>query len=931
MRLQIFVAVYFLILNHNLLAQVTTEPALPIVNQPVKIIFNAAQGSAGLKDYTGDVYAHTGVITDKSTSGSDWKYAPTWGDNSAKYKLSRISANIYELQISPDIASYYGVPAGEKILKMAFVFRSGDFRPGTNQYFEGKTSTGGDIFVDVYEASLAVGIINPVNNGIVSKGVGVALSAASTVDAVLKLYLNNTLLKQESGKSVSADYTFYESGNYLLRVEASADGKTVSDSVRFVVKEDAITEPKPAGYRRGINYVSDTKVALVLWAPYKEFVFVVGDFNNWQIDNNHQMKKDGDYFWLEIDGLTPGKPYVFQYYIDSEIWIADPYTEQTSDPADQWIPSSSYPGLIPYPSGKAVGVASVLETGQQPYPWQVTNFTPPPVDKLVIYELLIRDFTTQRTYQAVIDKLDYLKELNVNVLELMPVNEFEGNDSWGYNPSFYFAPDKYYGHRNELKRLIDEAHKRGIAVVIDMVLNHSYGQSPLARMYLDRTTGRPAANNPWYNQQHNFQNPEAQWGYDFNHDSEHTRALIDSINSFWMKEYKVDGFRFDFTKGFSNTPYGPNDWGSAYDPPRIFNLKRMADEIWKRNENALVIFEHLSDNREEKELADYGILLWGNMNHAYTEAAKGNSADLNWGLYTARGWDAPHLITYMESHDEERVVYRVLREGRSEGSYNTRQLPVALDRVELSSLFLLPLPGPKMIWQFGELGYDYSINTCANPAVVSNDCRLTPKPVLWNYFDQPNRKDVYKMMSRLNYLKTNYDEFATPVYEGSLGGEVKWYRLSKDNNHVVAVGNFATASRTTNITFPAVGEWNDYFGKTTWQVSDINQSINLGPGEFKLFSTRKFSDPFDVVNSVNVSVGSKGFILYPNPAQNYVTIQSDKVLSSIEIRNLAGQTVYSTGINEQHLNISLSGIPKGLYVVTVTSGSQVFNQKLIIR
>lgn len=931
MRLQIFVAVYFLILNHNLLAQVTTEPALPIVNQPVKIIFNAAQGSAGLKDYTGDVYAHTGVITDKSTSGSDWKYAPTWGDNSAKYKLSRISANIYELQISPDIASYYGVPSGEKILKMAFVFRSGDFRPGTNQYFEGKTSTGSDIFVDVYEASLAVGIINPINNGIVSKGVPVSLSAASTVDAELKLYLNNTLLKQESGKSVSADYTFSESGNYLLRVEASADEKTVSDSVRFVVKEDAITEPKPAGYRRGINYVSDTKVALVLWAPYKEFVFVVGDFNNWQIDNNYQMKKDGDYFWLEIDGLTPGKPYVFQYYIDSEIWIADPYTEQTSDPADQWIPSSSYPGLIPYPSGKAVGVASVLETGQQPFQWQVTNFTPPPVDQLVIYELLIRDFTTQRTYQAVIDKLDYLKELNVNVLELMPVNEFEGNDSWGYNPSFYFAPDKYYGHRNELKRLIDEAHKRGIAVVIDMVLNHSYGQSPLARMYLDRTTGRPAANNPWYNQQHNFQNPEAQWGYDFNHDSEHTRALIDSINSFWMKEYKVDGFRFDFTKGFSNTPYGPGDWGSAYDPPRIYNLKRMADEIWKRNENALVIFEHLSDNREEKELADYGILLWGNMNHAYTEAAKGNSADLNWGLYTARGWNAPHLITYMESHDEERIVYRVLREGRSEGSYNTRQLPVALDRVELSSLFLLPLPGPKMIWQFGELGYDYSINTCANPAVVSNDCRLTPKPVLWNYFDQPNRKDVYKMMSRLNYLKTNYGEFATPVYEGSLGGEVKWYRLSKDNNHVVAVGNFATASRTTNITFPAVGEWNDYFGKTTWQVSDINQSITLAPGEFKLFSTRKFSDPFDVVNSVNVSVGSKGFILYPNPAQNYVTIQSDRVLSFIEIRNLAGQTVYSTGINEQHLNISLSGIPKGLYVVTVTSGNHVLNQKLVVR
>lgn len=931
MKTRLFLILIFAFINTFSFGQVTTDPVLPIVNQSVKIIFDASQGSAGLKDYTGDVYAHTGVITDKSTGGSDWKYAPAWGDNAAKYKLTRISANIYELLITPDIATWYGVAAGEKILRMAFVFRSGAFKPGTTQYYEGKTSTGSDIFVDVYEASLAVGITNPTNNAIIPKGVPVTLSAASTVDAELKLYLDNDLLKEEQGKAVSAVYTFTQSSTHQLKAFATADGKTVTDSVRFVVKEDAITQPKPDAYRRGINYISDNKAALVLWAPFKEFVFVVGDFNNWQIDNNYQMKKDGDYFWLEVDGLNPGQPYVFQYYIDSEIWIADPYTEQTSDPADQWIPAASYPGLVPYPTGKAVGIASVLKTGQTPYPWQVTDFTPPPVDQLVIYEVLIRDFTTQRTYQAVIDKLDYLKDLHVNVLELMPVNEFEGNESWGYNPSFYFAPDKYYGHRFELKRLIDEAHKRGIAVVIDMVLNHSYGQSPLAQMYLDRATGRPAANNPWYNQQHNFQNPDAQWGYDFNHDSEHTRALIDSINSFWMKEYKVDGFRFDFTKGFSNTPYGSNDWGSAYDAPRIANLKRMADEIWKRNENAIVIFEHLSDNREEKELADYGVLMWGNMNHAYNEAAKGNTADLNWGLYTSRGWDAPHLITYMESHDEERVVYRVLREGRSEDSYNTRLLPTALDRVELSAFFLLPLPGPKMIWQFGELGYDYSINTCSNPAVVSNDCRLTPKPVLWNYFDQPNRKDVYKLMARLNYLKTNYEEFAMPAYTGSLNGEIKWYRLTKGENHVIAVGNFATGSRTANITFPTVGEWSDYFGKTTHQVTEANQSLTLAPGEFRLYSTRKFADPFDIVNAVNVISGGQGFLLYPNPAQSSVTIQSDKALTSIEIRNLSGQTVYSDRQTNNQVSVSLSGFPKGLYIVTVATGDRISNQKLMVQ
>jgi 1,4-alpha-glucan branching enzyme len=148
-------------------------------------------------------------------------------------------------------------------------------------------------------------------------------------------------------------------------------------------------------------------------------------------------------------------------------------------------------------------------------------------------------------------------------------------------------------------------------VVIDMVLNHSYGQSPFVQMYMDNWTITP--DNPWYNVKSNFQNQSLTWGYDFNHDSQATRELVDSINSFWMSEYKIDGFRFDFTKGFSNTPYGPSSWGSSYDAARVANLKRMADEIWKRKPGTLVILEHLADNDEEKALADYGMLLWGNM------------------------------------------------------------------------------------------------------------------------------------------------------------------------------------------------------------------------------------------------------------------------------------------------------------------------------
>jgi 1,4-alpha-glucan branching enzyme len=798
------------------------------------------------------------------------------------------------------------VTGSEKVKRMAFVFRSADTKKQTN-----------DLFVDVYPEGLAISVSTPAREAIISKNLPVTISAQSSQDASLSLKIGDSVIATATGKTVSGSQTFTESGWKWIIAQAVSSDKTVYDSVHVYVKEDVVTQARPSGLLKGVNYTSATSATMLLWAPGKTFVYVLGDFNNWQLNNNYQMKKDGDYFWLELTGLTAGKPYVFQYYIDGLIKIADPYTNQTSDANDQYITSATYPNLISYPSGKADGVASVLHTAQTTYSWEIPAFTPPPREKLMIYETLIRDFTTEHTYLSVIDKLDYLKTLGINVLELMPVNEFEGNVSWGYNPSFYFAPDKYYGPANNLKKLVDEAHKRGLAVVLDMVLNHSGGQSPFVKMYWDNNNSRPSADNPWYNQLSNFQNTSLQFGYDFNHESIYTRQLVDSVNSFWMREYKVDGFRFDFTKGFSNTPYGPSDWGSAYDPARIANLKRMADEMWKRNPKALVIFEHLADNSEEKELAGYNIMLWGNMSGNYGEAAKGNTADLTWGYYAARSWTLPNLVTYMESHDEERMMVKCLNGGNSAGSYNIRSLSTALDRMELSGLFMLLFPGPKMIWQFEELGYDYSINTCENPNIVSDNCRLTPKPVLWSYFDQTNRKDLYKMFGRLNYLKTHYEEFSSSsVSAGNLTGLTKWFTFSNGSNHVVAVGNFATSSNTVNLNFPATGTWYDYFQGTTINVSTASQNITLAPGEYKLYTTRKMDDPFDQTAIQENKVQNGSIQIYPNPALSEVTIRSDAPLGTVIIRDLSGQEVFQCICQgERQKQIDLNQLSPGIYFV----------------
>jgi 1,4-alpha-glucan branching enzyme len=911
----------FLILFLNFLAtgsaQITTSPDLPTASQPVLITFNSAQESR-LGYFTGDLYAHTGLIIEGKTG---WQHVVgNWGNETNQPKLTYLGNGIYQLSINPDIKTFYSVPSGEKIKQMAFVFRTADESKQTN-----------DLFVTVYEEGLVVKITEPAASTVLEKNQPVTVSASSSVDAGLKLFVNNILLTQTTGKNISATYTFTESGNNWLIAEATAGNETKTDSLLVFIREDGILENKPASYKKGINYPTDTSAALVLWAPHKNFIFVLGDFNNWQPDNNFQMKKDGDFFWLEIPDLQKGKEYLFQYFIDGEIKIADPYSEKIVDPwNDTYISAETYPGLIPYPAGKTEGIASVLQPGQEEFQWEVAGFQVPHKNKLAIYELLIRDFTDEHSYKAVREKLDYLEDLNINVLELMPVNEFEGNSSWGYNPSFYFAPDKYYGPKNELKKLIDECHKRGIAVVIDMVLNHSYGQSPLVQMYMNNWA--ITDENPWYNKESNFKNPSLTWGYDFNHESEFTKELVDSVNSFWMNEYKIDGFRFDFTKGFSNTPYGTSSWGSEYDAPRIANLKRMANEIWKRKPGALVILEHLSDNPEEKELANHGMMLWGNMHGNYREAAKGNTggSDLSGSIYSSRGWNEPNLIAYPESHDEERIMVECLNSGLSSGSYNTKQLSTALDRMELISVFHLLLPGPKMIWQFGERGYDLSINRCEDGS-VSYDCRLSPKPPRWDYLENDNRTDLFQVMAKLNHLKQTADEIQTGNFSSSLTGAVKWIRYSSGNQHLFAMGNFGTQSSTFNFTFPNAGKWYRYFTKDSVDLATAGQVLTFAPGEYRIYSTRRIEQPGVITDITEQTTDNGQILIYPNPVQKELTIYSGKAFSQVTIYSSAGKLVAEfCSFSENRKTIPVENFSPGIYLVRIVQDKNIVTKKIMV-
>jgi glycosidase len=576
----------------------------------------------------------------------------------------------------------------------------------------------------------------------------------------------------------------------------------------------------------------------------------------------------------------------------------------------------------------------VLQTDQEPYDWEIEQFTPQPVTDLVIYEMLVRDFTSQHSYDALIDTLGYLEKLGVNVIELMPVNEFEGNLSWGYNPSFYFAPDKYYGPKNDLKRFVDECHKRGISVFIDLVLNHSYDQSPMVQMYFDGN--KPTAENPWYNVDHNFTNPDAQWGNDFNHESLFTQAFVDSINSYWMSEYKIDGFRFDFTKGFSNTPHGSNDpWGSMYDANRIRLLKRMADEIWERNPQAVVIFEHLSENTEEKELADYGILLWGNLNYNYGEAAMayntGSNSDFSWINYKKRNWNDPHVVGYMESHDEERLAFKCYSYGNSFEEYSIKDTTIALKRLAMNALFFFTIPGPKMIWQFGEMGYDYSIEY---------NGRLGEKPVRWDYLSDYRRKYLADFYGALIKLRTEHPAFETTDYDLYVGGAFKKIILRHSSMNVMILGNFNVEESTIVPGFPHTGTWYEYFTGQPYEVTDLAESITLEAGEYRMYTDVQLETP-QIHTGVPDKKEDEGYMrVFPNPSRDFnieISLENSCILN-LDVYDLAGRKVdvvfngrLSAGTHHFNWSGSKSGIKNGIYLLKETDEDHLKVVKIVIQ
>lgn len=909
---------------------VTTDPPFPQAGQAVTIFFDATAGNGGLAGYTGDVYAHTGVLTSGSTSGTDWKYVKTgWGENTPETKLVRIGQDRYSLEIIPSILTYYGVPEGETITHLAFVFRSSDSQR------EGKQENGEDIFAAVYPDGLQVRIQLPeAEVPIVAVGQYLAFQAVSNLADTLALFVDGELVKEVAGeRELSHVLPTAETGNHRVVIRATDENETAADSMFYVVRGEPLAEALPEGIADGINYRSDTTVILSLYAPSREHVFVIGDFTGWVPDENYFMKQTpgGERFWIEINQLEPGKIYRFYYLVDGNLKIADPYTELLVDPgADRFISESTFPGITALRKDLDDGHYGVIETNRDPYPWKSNSYEPPDPEDLIIYELLLRDFLEAHDWKTLTDTLDYLEKLGVNAIELMPFNEFNGNESWGYNPTYFLAPDKYYGPAEDLKAFIDECHARGMAVIQDIVFNHVEKWSPFAELYLDQQ-GYPSEDNPWLNADVDLNDPKGYYQachpynvfFDFDHSSIHTQQLVDRTTRYWMEEYRIDGFRFDLTKGFTqkNTYLGTDQNGNArydegmaaaYDAQRVGFLKRMADTIWAFCPEAYVILEHFCDNTEEKELADHGMMLWGNINHNYNEATMGynesGKSNFSWISYKTRGWNDPNLVGYMESHDEERLMVKNLLYGNSEGDYNIQELSTSLERMQLAGAFFFTIPGPKMIWQFGEVGYDYSINY---------DCRVCNKPIRWDYFKDPDRRRLYEVWSSLIRLRTGTSAFRSDDFDLYVSGSWKRIEINDPSMDIRIIGNFDVVTQPVDPSFSTTGTWYDYFSGDQVEISDPHQQVLLKPGQFHLFTSRQVAlPPPSVTHPAPVFISeSSDFLPYPNPAADWVQVDPLPAESRYTFTDLQGRNVLELSLGPWEGELDLSLLSNGVFIV----------------
>jgi 1,4-alpha-glucan branching enzyme len=541
-----------------------------------------------------------------------------------------------------------------------------------------------------------------------------------------------------------------------------------------------------------------------LFAPYNKGAALIGSFSNWE--EIVMEKTDDGYFRTSVE-LKDGT-YKYKFRVQTNSWFFEP---------EQWVDvTDPYATDIDELSGEDNSILRVKDGEKilDVYAWQHDDKPLPADHELVIYELHVGDFSggeddpyARGKYKHVIEKLDYLSELGINAIELMPIKEYPGDYSWGYNPRHFFATESSYGSTDGLKKLIDECHSRGIRVIMDGIYNHSEASSPLTQIDHDY----------WYH--HSPRDPENNWGPEFNYehydeklDIYPARKFIGDTIRFWIEEYHIDGIRYDAARQIAN--YDFMHW-------IVTEAKKTAGAKPFYN-----IAEHIPETTSITNIDGPMDGCWhDSFRHTVTVHICGDTFDLESLKDVIDGkrqgfMGATNVVNYLTNHDHEHIMVELAnRDIFGEESFN---------RAKLGAAILMTSVGVPLIWmgeEFGEYKPKQPESSKLDWTLLGNDLNS-------------NLLEYYKGL--INLRKNNhalYTENIDFIHENAEAKVLAYSRWNDQGSRVVVVANFSenflSGYHVPN--FPCGGTWHEWTGNYDVEAGDDGIMTDIGPFEAKVF------------------------------------------------------------------------------------------------
>jgi len=496
----------------------------------------------------------------------------------------------------------------------------------------------------------------------------------------------------------------------------------------------------------GAILTDDTSTTFRVWAPNADKVFVIGDFNDWKRDDLELEHEENGYWAGVTEKCKEGDEYKYLILNDGKEYERnDPYAVEVTN-------------------SDGNSVARKLD-----FDWEDDDFKIANWNELVIYELHVGTFNRKKpdqvgTFIDVIEKLPYLKKLGINCIELLPVAEFAGGISWGYNPAHPFAIEQDYGGPDGFAKLVKEAHKQGIAVIMDVVYNH-FGPSDVDLWQFDGWSENDKGGIYFYNDYRS----ETPWG-DTRPDygRPEVRKYIADNAMFWIEKYRCDGLRMDATS-YIRFEGGGLGMDTEINEGNIL-MRDINMQIQSKYPHVLTIAEDLKGHDMVTDDTDYGGLGYGsqwdmNFVHPVREVLTHiNDTDrdlqeiVNALTYSYSG-DAFRRIIYTESHDEvangKARVPEEIQPGDAES-------PFAKKRAILGIVLTLTAPGIPMLFQGQEF--------------IEDEYFQDTEALDWGKLDK--LKGISKLSTDLIALRTGKAERTN----GLRGQQVAIIHFNQENN-----------------------------------------------------------------------------------------------------------------------------------------------------